>query len=190
MFIIHNEGSVQLSSVQSLSCVWLFVTWWTITHQFPLSRAFFRKEYWTGLSCPPSGDLPNPRIESRSLALQADSLLSEPPGKPKNTGVGSLSLPQGIFLTQESNRGLLHCRRILYQMNDQGSPSVLPNFRQICSWIEEALEKHPHPGRGMKTLPSVRSLWHCSVTDCCVKTVSSKKVTRKPWQEKWEKNSQ
>ena len=46
--------------------------------------------------------------------LQEDSLLSEPSRKPKNTGVGRLSLLQGIFLTQESNQGLLHCRRILY----------------------------------------------------------------------------
>ena len=37
-------------------------------------------------------------------ALQEDSLLSEPPGKPKNTGVRSLSLLQGIFLTQEATR--------------------------------------------------------------------------------------
>ena len=43
-------------------------------------------------------------------------------GKPKKTGVGSLSLLQGIFPTQESNWGLLHCRRILYQMSYQGSP--------------------------------------------------------------------
>ena len=42
--------------------------------------------------------------------------------KPKNTGVGSLSLLQGIFPTQESNRSLLHCRRILYQLSYQGSP--------------------------------------------------------------------
>ena len=38
-------------------------------------------------------------------------------GKPKNTGVGSLSLLQGIFLTQKSNWGLLHCRQILYQLS-------------------------------------------------------------------------
>ena len=44
---------------------------------------FSRQEYWSGLSCPPSGDLPNPEIEPRSPALQADSLLSEMPGKPK-----------------------------------------------------------------------------------------------------------
>ena len=57
------------------------------------------------------------RIESRSPTLQADSLPAEPPGKPKNTGVGSLSLLRCIFLTQESNQGLLHCRRILYQLS-------------------------------------------------------------------------
>ena len=74
-------------------------------------------KYWSGLPCPPPGDLPNPGIESRSHALQVDSLQSEPRGKPKNTTVGSLSLLQGIFLTQESNRGLLHCRRILYQLS-------------------------------------------------------------------------
>ena len=47
-------------------------------------------------------NLPIPGIEPRSLALQADSLPSKPPGKPKNTGVGNLLLPQGIFLTQGS----------------------------------------------------------------------------------------
>ena len=63
---------------------------------------------------PSPGDIPDPGIESRCPALQADSLPSEPPGKPKNSTVGSLSLLQGIFPTQESNEGLLHGRRILY----------------------------------------------------------------------------
>ena len=66
---------------------------------------------------PFSRDFPNPGIESRSPALQADSLPAEPQGKSKNTGVGSLSLLQQIFLTQESNRDLLHCRCILYQLS-------------------------------------------------------------------------
>ena len=57
--------------------------------------------------------------QPRSPTLQADSLLAEPQGKPRNTGVGSLSLLQQIFLTQESNKGLLHCRRILYQLSFQ-----------------------------------------------------------------------
>ena len=76
---------------------------------------FSRQEYWNGLSCPPLGDLPNPGIEPRYTTLQVDSLLSEPPGKPKNTVVGNLSFLQGIFPTQELNQGLLHCRQILYQ---------------------------------------------------------------------------
>ena len=72
-----------------------------------------------------SRDLPHPGTESRSPALQADSFPAELQEKCKNTGVGSLSLLQGIFLTQESNRGLLHCRRILYQLSHQGSPRIL-----------------------------------------------------------------
>ena len=45
-------------------------------------RGFSRQEYWSGLPCPPPGDLPNPGIEPMSPTLQADSLLSELPGKP------------------------------------------------------------------------------------------------------------
>ena len=56
---------------------------------------FSRQEYWSGLPCSPPWDLPNPGIEPRSPTLQADSLPSEPAGKPKNTGVDSLSLLQG-----------------------------------------------------------------------------------------------
>ena len=57
-------------------------------------------------------------LEWGAIAFSAD----EPLGKPKNTGVGSLSLLQGIFLTQELNWCLLHCRQILYQLSYQGSP--------------------------------------------------------------------
>ena len=65
----------------------------------------------------PPGDLPNPGIKPRCAALQVDSLLSEPQWKPKNTGVGSLSLLWGNFPTQESNQGILNCRQILYQLS-------------------------------------------------------------------------
>ena len=68
--------------------------------------------------------------QPRSPTLQAASSPAEPPGKPKNTGVGSLSLLQWIFPTQESNRGLLHCRQILYQLSYQGSPSKTPH--NVC----------------------------------------------------------
>jgi len=53
----------------------------------------------------------------QSPALQADSLTTEPEGKYKNTGVGSLSLLQQIFPTQESKVHLLHSRQILYQLS-------------------------------------------------------------------------
>ena len=78
---------------------------------------------WVAFPFP--GDLPNPGIEPRSPTLQAGSLPAEPLGKPKNTGVGTLSLLQGIFLTQGLNWGLLHCRRILYQLSYEGSPPVI-----------------------------------------------------------------
>ena len=75
------------------------------------------------VAMPSSRGSSSPGIEPKSPTLQADSLPSEPPGKPKNTGVSSLSLLQGIFPTQGSNPGLLRCRQILYQLNYQGSPS-------------------------------------------------------------------
>ena len=78
---------------------------------------FSRPEYWNGQPFPSPGDLPNPGIELRSPTLQEDSLPAEPQGNPKNTGVGSPSLLQWVFLTQESNQGLLHCRQILYQLS-------------------------------------------------------------------------
>ena len=97
----------QVASVVSDS-----VTPCTIARQAPLSTGFSRQEYWSGLPCPPPGDLPNSGIKTR--CPQADALLSEPPGKPKNTGVGSLSLLQRIFPTQELDWDLLHCRQTLY----------------------------------------------------------------------------
>ena len=66
-----------------LSHVRLFATLWTIAHEAPLSMGFSRQEYWSGLPFPSPGDLPDPGIEPRSPALQADALTSEPPGKPK-----------------------------------------------------------------------------------------------------------
>ena len=59
------------------------------------------------------------------LHCKADALPVEPQGKPKNTVVGSLSLLQGIFPSQESNQGLLHFRQVLYQLSYKGSPKTL-----------------------------------------------------------------
>ena len=67
----------------SVSQVLLFVTPWSVACQDSLSVRFSRQEYWSGLQFPSPGDLPNPGIELRSPALQADSLLTELQGKPK-----------------------------------------------------------------------------------------------------------
>ena len=108
--VLLLSGSVMSDSLwpRGLEPAMLFCPW-----------GFSRQEYWSGLLCPPPGKLPIPGIKPRAPLLQADSLWSELPGNHKNTRVSSLSFLQGIFLTQESNWGLLHCRWILYQ----GSPS-------------------------------------------------------------------
>ena len=61
------------------------MTSWTVACQAPLSMGFSRQEYWSAQPFPSPGDLPNPGTEPGSPALQADSLPSEPPGKPRRT---------------------------------------------------------------------------------------------------------
>ena len=62
-FFVHVPS--QFSYIQ------LFVTPWTVARQAPLSTGFSRQEYWSGLPCPPPGDLPNPGIKSESLTSPA-----------------------------------------------------------------------------------------------------------------------
>ena len=79
------KSQLQLKFAQSLSCVFLFVTPWTVVHQAPLSMGFFRQEYWSRLLFTPPGDLPKPGIEPVScfsLHWQADSLLLSHLGSP------------------------------------------------------------------------------------------------------------
>ena len=94
---------------------------WTVAHQSPLSMGILQARILAWVAMPSSRGSSNPGIEPRSPILWANSLPCESPGKPKNTGVHSLSLLQGIFLTQESNWGLLHCRQTLYHLSHQGS---------------------------------------------------------------------
>ena len=99
------------------------------------AMGFSRQEFLNRLLFPSPGDLSNPGIEPPSPALQAAFLPAEPQGKPNNTGVGSLSLLQWIFLTQELNQGqgFLHCRQILYQLSYQGSPLHELRSSPVCS---------------------------------------------------------
>ena len=111
------------------------LTLWIVAQWAPLFIEFSRQEHWSRLPFPPPGYLPDPGFEPRSPALHADTLPSEPPGKPQNTGMGSLSLCQGIFPTQESNQGFLHCRQILHQLSYQRSPQRHDSCLQICSGL-------------------------------------------------------
>ena len=76
------------------SCPTLFATPWTVPRQASLSMGFLMQEHWSGLPFPSLGDLPDPGIKPRSLALQADSLLPEPPGKPKLEYIALLLQPR------------------------------------------------------------------------------------------------
>ena len=78
------------------SHVQVFVTLWTIAHHAPLSMGFSRQEYWSGLSCPPTGDLPNPGIKPASLMSPALA--------------GGFSTPRA---TWEAHLGKYHCTKLV-----------------------------------------------------------------------------
>ena len=85
---------------------------------------FSRQEYWSGLPCPLPGDLPKSRDQTQVSCIAGRFFINWATREDREYGVGSLSLLQGIFLTQELNRGLLHYRWILYQWSYQGSPNM------------------------------------------------------------------
>ena len=80
--LCHSTKCVYMYEVKLLSHVRLFATPWTIAYQAPPSMELSRQEYRSRLPFPSPEDLPDPGIEPRSPALQADALLSETPGKP------------------------------------------------------------------------------------------------------------
>ena len=90
---------------------------WTVAHQSPLSMEFSRQKYWSGLPFPSPGDLLNTRIETRSSALQEDSLPSEPPGKPMSAHICLLSKKE--FKSECPEKGLqsllpcIPCKRVV-----------------------------------------------------------------------------
>ena len=73
LFVIYKIFYLPVCArvLSRFSCVQLFATLWTVAHQAPLSMGFFRQEYWSGLPCPPPGDLPNPGIEPTVLMSPA-----------------------------------------------------------------------------------------------------------------------
>ena len=80
-----RQQSLKSQHANRFRRVCLFSTPWTVAHQAPLSMGFSRQEYWSGLPCPPPGDLPNPGIKTSSPvtpALQVDSLQLSHRGSP------------------------------------------------------------------------------------------------------------
>ena len=63
------------------------MTPWTVAYEATPSMGFSRQKYWSGVPFPSAGDLPDPGMEPRSPALQADGLPSKPPGNRANMGV-------------------------------------------------------------------------------------------------------
>ena len=115
----QQDPHTLLCCAESPSHVQLFATPWTVTHQAPLTIGILQGTILEWVAMSSSRGLSQPRDQTQvTPTLQADSLLSETTGKPKNTRVGSLTLLWGIFPTQELNLGLLHCRQILYQLSN------------------------------------------------------------------------
>ena len=124
-----------------------------------------RPEYWSGSPFPSPGDLPNTGTEPRSPILQADSLPAEPPVKPKNIGMGSLSLLQRIFPTQESNQGVPHCRWILYYYAIWEASEY-----QQCIYVNPNFPVHSTPqavlsfkANKLKTLPLLKAWYYTEI---------------------------
>ena len=67
MVLFAHDMHVYVCVLSHFSCVRLFVALWTMGHQSSLSKGFSWQEYWSGLPCPPPGDLPDPGIKLVSL---------------------------------------------------------------------------------------------------------------------------
>ena len=138
-----------------LSHVQLFVTTWTAALQVLLSMGILQARILGWVSIPSSRGSSQPRDRTQVSCIAGRFLLSEPPEKPKNTGTGSHSLLQGLFLTQGSNPDFPHGKQILYNLSNKGSPmkqkymlcwhflaySMLQQMLVICCLVPLSLQK-------------------------------------------------
>ena len=120
---------VKTYKVKSPSHVRLFAIPQTVVYQASLSMGFSRQEYWRGLPFPSPGDLPDPGIKPRSLALQADTLPSEPPEKPKPMGCSKSNSKRRVYsntiLPQETRKSLGNLTLYLKQLEkEEESPKI------------------------------------------------------------------
>ena len=140
LLLLWNTGSRAHGGALVTQLCPTLVTPWTAARQAPLSMGFSKQKYWSELPFPPPGDLPNPGTEPGSPAWQADSLLTEPAGKPSFSWHVGLhcSMACGIFSDQESNPDLIEpwfvsCidRHILFHWTTREAPNVLIRFKKI-----------------------------------------------------------
>ena len=89
--------------VQSLNCIWLFGTPWTVAFQAPLCMGISRQEYWSGLPFPPPGDHPNSGIKPGFPVLQVGSLPSEPWGNILSTYLKVAKRVKWSYHTQDTH---------------------------------------------------------------------------------------
>ena len=127
---------------------------------FPFSRGSSQPRDWTQVSC-----------------ITGGFFTSWTKGKPNNPGVVGLSLLQWIFPTQKSNRGLLHCRWILYQLSSQGSPEI--QLKEINYLAMQLTSSTGDLGLGHLILPLAEvccALWcmiqcYPSSIQCCLNII-------------------
>ena len=115
-FLTESEGEGEIHSVVSDSLQ---------PHELYIVHGLLQARILEWVAFPFSRESSQPRDQTQASSI-AGGFPAEPQGKPKNTGVGSLSLLQGNFLTQELNLGLLYCKRILYQLSYQRSSLKFP----------------------------------------------------------------
>ena len=102
---MYEEGKLSQCYTYLFSCIWLFVTLWTVARQLLCPWGFSRQEYWSGLPCPPPGHLPNRGIEPRYPTMQANSLPFEPQGKKGNWIKRFAKQPKPLFVNLNNGRG-------------------------------------------------------------------------------------
>ena len=130
----------------SLSHVWLYATPKTAACHAPLSMGFSRQEYWSGLPCPPPGDLPDSGIQPRFPSLQVDSLLSEPPGRPTNSS-DCLSVPWNQADINDNNIWAEETRETA------PSASLHPDLCPVVSSARKARHRLSVPGKANMSSP-------------------------------------
>ncbi|CAM9214564.1 unnamed protein product, partial [Rangifer tarandus platyrhynchus] len=136
-----------------------FVTPWAVSSQAPLSMGFSRQEYWSGSPCPPPGDLPDLGIKPTSPASpasQADPFPAEPPGEPKNTGVG---YPSYLTAVHSLPCQILNCKSSCFRPTGDTSKVPMTSSAPVSGHLRSRKRR---PSRSPARLPQ----WSLSPHPC------------------------